>query len=518
MAMNDADGMGEGEHPAGVWRALAIFCLAAAFAWIPYLVPGLEKFQVLGPDDPLPLSGVFSLEAQPGGGLFDQRALLADDEKALMRVAPLPPAIELEPEPSQPSEPPRGAEQRGQPPLARIEREALEGLTREIEDPQGAMRHFYAQLAKAARGEPGLARMSVYGTSINGSDRMTSQLRRLLQERFGDGGKGWVPISPGWRYQSHQDVAWSYDHWRTFVVNRSNGPLDRYGFGGVLAVNRHRRAVARFGTVNEAPGRGVSTFRIFYQAWPGGGDLGIRVDGGESRHLSTRAAEVEDRVEVVEVPDGAHTLTLRATGDEDGGGEEDLRLYGVVMERPGPGVVVDGLGLIGAFTRVLRLFDEDHLTTQVRQRESDLLVFWMGANDAVSESVPYDEGEYVGHYREILRRFKRARPEASCLVMSILDKGEQANGYIRTRPRVPEMVETQREIAFAEGCAFFDSYQAAGGDGTMRRWYRARPRLVTADLGHLTAAGSRVVGTLFHRALLKGFDDWIAEGEPSTGE
>ncbi|MCA9610521.1 MAG: hypothetical protein KC619_33225, partial [Myxococcales bacterium] len=189
-------------------------------------------------------------------------------------------------------------------------------------------------------------------------------------------------------------------------------------------------------------------------------------------------------------------------------------LYGVTMERDGPGVVVDGLALIGAFTRVLRLFDHDHLETQIQQRDPDLVVFWMGANDAVSDSVAYVPSRYEQHYRGILRRYRAANPEMSCLVMSVLDKGQRVNGHIVTRPRVPRLVQAQREIAEAEGCAFFDTFMAMGGEGTMARWYANRPRLVTDDLGHLTASGSRIMGTLLYRAILKGYDDWIAAGAP----
>lgn len=503
---------GDGAHPAGVWRALAILALAASFAWIPYVVPGMEELRVLAPGDAAPLSRLLSRAARRGAPRIagtPRGTTIVGDDDALMRTAPLPRPIELTQRVSS------GRAAAGPRTLARVDPSELEGLTREIEDPHGAMRAFHHRLARVARGERVLARASVYGTSIDGADRATGQLRRLLQERFGDGGKGWVPVAPGWRYQHHRHVEWRADHFRTFVVNRGDGPLDRYGYGGVLAINRHRGARATFGTVpGGGPGSAVSVFRIFHQAWPGGGTLRLRVDDGPERELSTRAGAPEDRVEEIRIADGPHTLALGAAGE----GAEDLRLYGVVMERDGPGVVVDGLALIGAFTRVLRLFDEEHLTTQIRQRSPDLLVFWMGSNDAVSRSVPFVRDEYAAHYRGILRRFSQAKPDTSCLVLSILDAGERENGRIRTRTRVPEVVEVQREVAMAEGCAFFDAYEATGGEGTMRRWYAASPRLVTADLGHLTDAGSRVMGTLLYRALLKSFDDWIADGEPAPGE
>jgi lysophospholipase L1-like esterase len=495
-----------------------IAALAGSFLWIPYAVPGIESLQVVQPGDPIPLSALITRTPRQGGatlaGALRRRTLLAEDDESLMEVAPLPHPLHVEPRRSR-RRAGAGDDDRMRTPLPRVDTEDYEGLTREIEDPHGSLRRFYRQLGRVVRGRPVLARMGVYGTSMNGADRTTSQLRRLLQRRFGDGGKGFVPVAAGWRYQRQQDVEWRFDGWRTFVVNRGDGPLDRYGYGGVVATNRTRRAESVIGTVGgDGPGTRVGHFTIFHQAWPGGGDLDARVDDGAPRTISTRAAQPTDRIERIDVADGAHRLTLRAGSD----GLEDLRLYGVAMERDGPGVVVDGLGLVGAFTRVLRLFGEGHIERQVQQRDPDLLVFWMGANDAVSRSVPFDPPQHRAHYRGILRRFRAASPTMSCMVMSILDKGERVNGRVRTRERVPRMVALQREIALAEGCAFFDTYEATGGDGTMGRWYTSSPRLVTSDLGHLTAAGSRVTGTLLYRALLKGYDDWIADGEPEPGE
>ena len=518
MTRDTPESTAPGAHPAGVWRAIAIAALAASFLWVPYAVPGLEMLEVVRPGDPLPLSTLITRTPRQGGatlaGALRRRTLLAEDDESLMEVAPLPAPLHVERRRSR-RRPGPGTDDRLRTPLPRVEAEDYEGLTREIEDPHGSLRRFYRQLGRVARGRPVLARMGVYGTSMNGADRTTSQLRRLLQRRFGDGGRGFVQAAAGWRYQRQQDVDWSFDGWRTFVVNRGDGPLDRYGYGGVVAINRTRRARSDFATVGgDGPGTRVSHFTIFHQAWPGGGALSAQVDEGTARTIDTHADQPTDRVERVDVPDGAHRLTLRAADDE----LEDLRLYGVAMERDGPGVVVDGLGLVGAFTRVLRLFGEGHIERQVQQRDPDLLVFWMGANDAVSGSVPFDPPQYRAQYRGILRRFRAASPTMSCMVMSILDKGERDGRRIRTRERVPRMVELQREIALAEGCAFFDTYEATGGDGTMGRWYTSSPRLVTSDLGHLTAAGSRVTGTLLYRALLKGYDDWIADGEPEPGE
>src|SRR5690606_22309150 len=158
------------------------------------LVPGLERLRVLGPGDPLPFARLIAPAPRHRGlaGLR-QRPLDVRDDDALLELAPLPDALNVSSTPR----PARRHAGRHHARLGRIDPREYGGLTREIEDPHGSMRAFYARLAMVARGQPVLARMSVYGTSINGADRTTAQLRQLLQARFGGGGKGWVPAAPG---------------------------------------------------------------------------------------------------------------------------------------------------------------------------------------------------------------------------------------------------------------------------------------------------------------------------------
>jgi hypothetical protein len=73
---------------------------------------------------------------------------------------------------------------------------------------------------------------------------------------------------------------------------------------------------------------------------------------------------------------------------------------------------------------------------------------------------------------------------------------------------IPEIVGIQREVAAETHCAFFDTYDAMGGDGTMGRWFTASPRLVTADLLHPTPQGATLVAGLFVDQLGLGYNRW----------
>jgi lysophospholipase L1-like esterase len=182
-------------------------------------------------------------------------------------------------------------------------------------------------------------------------------------------------------------------------------------------------------------------------------------------------------------------------------------------------VVWDELSLIGAFTQRLDYQDVEHLAWQLQRRKVDLMVFMLGGNDVQRETMdlvrtmePYEQ-----EYTRVIRKFRQGRPEASCLIMSLQDHGERVGRYgVRSRRIVPKLVESQRKVALAEGCAFFDTFQAMGGKDSIGRWYHARPQLAGADFAHPTVLGQELLATLLYKALMRGYSDFRQshEGKP----
>jgi lysophospholipase L1-like esterase len=119
---------------------------------------------------------------------------------------------------------------------------------------------------------------------------------------------------------------------------------------------------------------------------------------------------------------------------------------------------------------------------------------------------------YERDTREVVRRIKTALPQASILFFGPMDRGERgAGGAIVTRRMIPKLTEYQRRLAAETGCAFFDTFTAMGGEGTVARWAVARPKLMGGDWTHPTAQGSEVVGTLLYDALMKAYENYRAQ-------
>ena len=108
------------------------------------------------------------------------------------------------------------------------------------------------------------------------------------------------------------------------------------------------------------------------------------------------------------------------------------------------------------------------------------------------------------------------------MLMSPMDRGQRVGlDEIQTMPTIPRIVEIQKRVAAETGCAFFNTFEAMGGEGTMARWYQGQHRLVSADLIHPIPAGGRIVANVFVKELMLGYNRFklrqLTKVEPEKG-
>lgn len=380
-----------------------------------------------------------------------------------------------------------------------------------IEFPQ-ALDHYFERLTLVDLGVPGaIARAGHWGDSVLSLDGITSGIRRRLQRRFGDAGHGFHLMDRyhvAYRQQGiefHSGGAW----YGCLVVQACSKADPRYGYGG-LVVHSGGGAASTWKTPSEGFGQTVSLFELWFSRKEHGGKVEIVTDGASSTLVDTRGPDLQDDWFRLTPAPGPHSFTVRAAG----GG--DVQLYGVVLENAGPGVVWDGMVLVGGSTRGLRTQEPTHIAGQIRHRDLDLIVFMFGGNDMERNHVDCKKSmqPYLEEYREALTHFRAGKPQASCLIMSLTDHGKRTpDGRIVSRPFAAKLAKAQRAAAEENGCGFFDTYAATGGEGTAARWYRARPALLTPDLGHPTSFGHEVIAGLLVNALLHGYQEYRARME-----
>jgi lysophospholipase L1-like esterase len=381
-----------------------------------------------------------------------------------------------------------------------------------IEDPTGhALDGFYASLAKTIAKEDGaITRILHYGDSVITADLISGTMRRMMQAKFGDSGHGFILLANPWEWYFHNDVSHhASDGW---TANRITGPLSGDGIYGLGGVSFHTQgeASAWFSTKSQGEyGLRVSRFDIYYLEQPWGGDVHVIVPGRPPEKLSTRGPKKVSRVHSVDVPDGPGQMTIHTWGDGD------VRMFGVALEREEPGVVYDALGANGARIRLWDAMGEGHWREQLALRKPALVVLQYGTNE--SEDDDFRGETYEAALERTLTKIEAAAEGASILVLSPLDRAERGEGgKLRTKPIIVRLVEIQRKEALAHHMAFWNTFEAMGGEGSMGRWVKATPQLGAWDYTHPTPLGAEAIADLFMKALTTGYVAYASrtEGAP----
>lgn len=366
-------------------------------------------------------------------------------------------------------------------------------LVRLLEDRDGALDAFYASLWRTEKREAGaVTRVAHYGDSPTTGDLITGDLRELLQKRYGDAGRGFTLIAKPWAWYQRRYVEVSGSGWKIDPALHFGTRGGVFGFAGVsFASNGAGRSRIQVS-------REVETIELWFERRAGGGKVSVIAGSAPVGEADTAGEHGAPGYAIFHLPAHAGEIELQAMGGP-------VVLYGAALDRSGPGIVYDCLGLNGGSITVLAsVVSAQHLAEQLRHRKPDLVVLNYGTNE--SSFSAYVDKFYEKELREAVRRVRVALPGSSILIMSPMDRGERSGGAIRTLATIPRLIAIQRKVAGETGCGFFNTYEAMGGEGTMSRWYEAQPRLVSADFIHPTPQGGRIIADVMVRELGMGLD------------
>lgn len=369
-----------------------------------------------------------------------------------------------------------------------------------------ALRRLYEGFGRL---EDGTAREDVrivqFGDSHTAADLETGTIRRALTSRFGDGGRGYVQIGRPWKSYAQEGVRTGM----TDFVGEHSGPKFHgrpgseglFGLGGG-AIGTDRRGARAWADLTAR----ASVIELSYLQQPGGGSFDFIVDNVRVARVQTRGVAFTAAFRAVPVADGPHSVEVRALGDGA------VRVYGLTLDAASNGVTVDALGINGARATALLAWNEGHVAEQLRRRTPDLVVLAYGTNESGDDAPPE---RYERHLVDALSRVRRAVPSASCLLLGPPDRAiETKDGWI-TSPKIVEIVRSQRRVAQAAGCAFYDQLAAMGGEGSIAAWAAQDPPRAARDRVHLSRDGYAQLGASFVSDLLRGYSLFRATKAPA---
>ena len=361
-----------------------------------------------------------------------------------------------------------------------------------IENTQALGRFFKAldDMKRGRRLEP--VRIAHYGDSHTAADILTADIRRKLQGEFGDGGPGYIiaknPMTtPRKGVTSGATTGWTVDG-----IGKSAGNDGVYGLAGLSLTTT--KADERMWLETSC-----NHFEVYYMRWPGAGTIDITVDGASvlDRPLSLNSQYPTPDYFLYDMPSsGNHRIEIRTTT------AGRTRILGIVAEHIAPhsGVSYDVLGINGA--RAVRIlgWNLNILADNIIERKPDLIIVAYGTNEVTDDNWTVES--YARTLTEIIDRFRRAAPDASIIVFGPPDRADTPVAVTR----MPEMLEAQRRAAKQAGAAYWCSFDAMGGVGSMNAWLSQG--LGQGDKVHLTGAGYLKMGDMFYQDLMKAYTEF----------
>jgi lysophospholipase L1-like esterase len=362
-------------------------------------------------------------------------------------------------------------------------------VVRGVENP-AALEKFFRSLSTVKRRiEP--VRIMHFGDSHTAADILTAEIRRKFQAEFGDGGAGYmVPRNP-------------MSTPRRGVLSGATSGWTVDGIGGRVEVNGIY-GLAGIGLSTTQPDERAwieatcNHFEVYYLRQPGGGKIDILVDGMSvlEEPLSLASdAPLPDYFTAPLPADRMHRIEVRTTAPGK------TRILGIVTEHIAPGVSYDVLGINGARAKRLISWNDTAFVDNIVQRKPDLIIVAYGTNEVSDDDWTIES--YQRMFAAILRRFRRAAPQASILVYGPPDRSDIALGG-----KMAAMIEAQRRAALEVGAAFWSSYGAMGGPGSMDVW--ASMGLGQGDRVHLTKDGYIRMGSMFYEDVYDAFKKYQA--------
>lgn len=375
-----------------------------------------------------------------------------------------------------------------------------------IEDATGeSLARFYGRLAGVVRGtatDP--VRIGFIGDSNLTLDLLSGMMRRMLQGKLGDAGHGFVGIGKPWRHYVHMDVEHGLDEsaWYEYAVSTRKVADRMYGFSGIAAQSSQKDARAWVRTAPEGSpvGRTASRLEVHTLVRPGNGILEVKLDGAQLGEIPTDGPGPVAAVRRFEFPDGPHAVELVTRS------VRPVRVLGVALERSGPGVVLDCLGIGGVSAHSLTVADAATTSASLANRRYDLVITMLGTNTVLPSTQPEA-------MRQLIATYRAGIPDLSLLIMSPPDHVSSFK-EVHT-DRVTLIVARQmREVAQHNRCGFWDFWAAMGGDGSMLAFQKKHWNMW--DLYHLNDKGASYMASRLVVALWRDFALWLKK-HPDAG-
>jgi lysophospholipase L1-like esterase len=452
-----------------------------------------------------------TVETGAAGGPAQPSVIALDSARARTTIATSPrpageqPAAPAAPQASAPAAAPNNTQPAGEPPSV----VAALGSQKPAKDAGGPARNAITILH--------------LGDSHTSADFLTGEIRRRLQETYGNGGSGYVTagrphigvlsstlkisVSKGWTYQALQRSEEVGEFWMS-------------GFNTVASAAGETLSFA-----SERP-EIFDVIEIEAIRRPDGGTFEIKLDGNVEGTFDLAGQKVEPVV-IRLVPDKGPTNQVREITLTTRG-EGTVSIASVAIYNTQAGLTYNSVGYPGATIDILNKVDNRLFVSNLHRLNPQIVVLSFGSNEASKANL--DIAAYTERYRKVVLKIRAALPGATIVLIGPPEAEElpshcsskaresatcrrettaSANGGAcewKTLPKLADVREAQRKLAEREGLVYWNWASIMPKECGADRWLNQSPVLMAKDHLHFTIAGYKKSAAAFLETLVPVID------------
>lgn len=350
---------------------------------------------------------------------------------------------------------------------------------------------FFSALKKAKHKQ---VRIAHFGDSTLEGDLISSDLRELFQTKFGGNGVGMLPItSHDTKFRKTTDLSFS-DDWSTATVFSGNKDRLPVGINGHVFVNSDGSWVKmktnnRYKTV-----RKFDIAKLFYSNAKSKAKINYSLNG---KGAVTKSLSSGKGLKVLEIKkEGSKSIKIEFPKNES------AYYYGVSLESNN-GVFVDNYALRGNSGVDLKKISTEYLKYFQKEMDYKLIILEFGLNILSGRKTNFTQ--YEKNMVKIIKKMKKAMPGASFILVGVHDKCIKKGSKFITDPAVLKLVETQKSIADKADIAFWNLFDAMGGENSMIEWVNSNPPRAFKDYIHFNDIGAKKEAKMLFAELMKKY-------------
>ncbi len=373
-----------------------------------------------------------------------------------------------------------------------------------------SLQAFFAGLDSLRAGKDTVLTIVHLGDSHIQAGYYSGKVMRLLQEQFGNAGRGWIAPFKLSRTNEPDDyfISSAVREWVAGRCIQANKKCP-VGIGGIgiQSVSPSINLDVRIAPNN---GAGYSFNRaILYR---GEKSMPMLPTGPLKDSVQTSLATVPAVAGVLadtfRISYPVDTLQLHSTRRKQG---TDKLLpastfknvyYGFNLTNGNPGILYHSVGVNGAM--YVNYTDETYVR-QLALLKPSLLIVSLGTNETFGRR--FRTEEFGGQVRAFVSLVKKYMPETAIMLTTPPECYKRT--YVNKKRTYVRNANTQLaakaivKAAHEEGVACWDLFAATGGKGSCVKWHKEK--LMGRDRIHFTKEGYREQGTLLVRALLRSY-------------